>query len=242
MASIASSRWARWIGLADRGAARASTTQPDAVVLPAAPCVDPRTPLFDVPFAVVDVETTGGSPTTAALTEIAAARFRGGECLGTFQTLVDPGCDVPALISLLTGITDDMVAGAPPVSSVLPSFLEFVRGDVLVGHNVSFDVRFLDAALAEGTRPPLGNTIVDTLALARRLVRPDVPNCRLRTLALELGLDHVPSHRALDDVLATADLLHLLIERATGFGVYVLGDLVDLMCRPAPRQARVSSR
>jgi DNA polymerase-3 subunit epsilon len=237
VASIASSRWARWIGLADRRAATVVAAVADTATSPG---VDPGTPLFEVPFAVVDVETTGGSPATAALTEIAAARFRGGECVGTFQTLVDPGCDVPALISLLTGITDDMVAGAPPVSSVLPSFLEFVRGEVLVGHNVSFDVRFLDAALTGGTRPPLDNTIVDTLALARRLVRPDVPNCRLRTLAVELGLEHVPSHRALDDVLATADLLHLLIERATGYGVYVLGDLVDLMCRPAPRQARVS--
>ena len=95
-------------------------------------CREPGTeleaPLFDVCFAVVDVETTGGSPATGALTEIAAAKYQGGECVGEFQTLVDPGCSVPPLISLLTGITDDMVLGAPPVSSVLPSLLEFLRG------------------------------------------------------------------------------------------------------------------
>jgi DNA polymerase-3 subunit epsilon len=196
--------------------------------------------LFDVCFAVVDVETTGGSPAQGALTEIAAAKFRGGECLGEFQTLVDPGCHVPPLISLLTGITDDMVLEAPPVSSVLPAFLEFVGDSVLVGHNICFDLSFLDAALAASGRDPLANTSVDTLALARRLLRPEVPNCRLRTLAAALRLEHSPSHRALDDVRATADLLHRLIERAAGYDVFVLADLVDLMTTPAPRAARVS--
>jgi len=130
-----------------------------------------------------------------------------------------------------------MVAGAPPAASVLPSFLEFVRGAVLVGHNVSFDVSFLDDALTASGRHPLDHTVVDTLALARRLLRPDVPNCRLRTLATVLGLEHLPTHRALDDVLATADLLHGLIERATGYGVFVLADLVELMRGPLPARA-----
>jgi DNA polymerase-3 subunit epsilon len=201
---------------------------------------DMGAPLFDVCFAVVDVETTGGSPTTAALTEIAAAKYQGGECLGEFQSLVDPGGPVPPLISLLTGITDDMVRDAPPVSAVLPSLLEFVHGSVIVGHNVRFDLAFLDAALLDSGYESLGNTTVDTLALARRLVRPDVPNCKLRTLAATLHLEHVPSHRALDDVRATADLLHRLIEHATGFDVFVLGDLVDLAATPAVCSTRVS--
>ena len=188
------------------------------------PGIDLGAPLFEVCFAVLDVETTGGSPATGALTEIAAAKYRGGECIGEFQSLVDPGCVVPPLISLLTGITDDMVLGAPPVSSVLPSLLEFLRGSVIVGHNVRFDLSFLDSALDDNGYAPLANTSIDTLALARRLVRPDVPDCKLRTLASALRLEHLPSHRALDDVRATADLLHGLIERATGYGVFVLGD------------------
>jgi DNA polymerase III subunit epsilon len=126
------------------------------------------------------------------------------------------------------------------VSSVLPSLLEFVRGAVIVGHNVRFDLAFLDAALGDNGYEALGNTTVDTLALARRLVRPDVPNCKLRTLATALRLEHLPSNRALDDVRATADLLHGLIERATGYGVFVLGDLVDLVATPAVRPAPVS--
>ena len=191
-------------------------------------------------FAVVDVETTGGSPDNAALTEIGVANVRGGECIGTFQTRVTPRRRVPPLITALTGITDAMVARAPRARAVLPSFLEFVRGSVLVGHNVTFDLSFLDAALLDSGRDPLAGTTVDTLALARRLVGPEVPNCSLRTLAASLGLEHRPSHRALDDVRATADLLHVLIERAAGHGVFVLGDLVDLASRPALPSKRVS--
>jgi len=185
-------------------------------------------PLYDVTFCVIDVETTGGGPETCALTEVAAAKFRGGECLGTFSTLVDPNGTIPPFITLLTGISDDMVAGAPAVPGVLPAFVEFVHGAVLVGHNVSFDLSFLNAALEENDRLPLDNLVVDTLALARRLVDPEVPNCRLATLASGLELEHRPAHRALDDVMATADLLHRLIEDATGFGVFQLGQLVEL--------------
>jgi DNA polymerase III subunit epsilon len=195
------------------------------------------TALYRVTFVVVDVETTGAAPNCGALTEIAAAKYRSGECLGTFQTLVDPIDPIPARISALTGITDDMVHGAPVVSSVLPSFLEFVGGAVVVGHNLRFDLRFLDAALeASGrARPPAA--AVDTLALARRLLRDDVPNCRLRTLAAVLDLEHRPSHRALDDVRATADLLHRLIELATGFGVLALGDLLAFAPFEVPARA-----
>jgi DNA polymerase III subunit epsilon len=184
-------------------------------------------PLYDVTFCVIDVETTGGGPETCALTEVAAAKFRGGECLGTFATLVDPCDTIPPFITALTGISDDMVRDAPSVPGVLPAFIEFVRGAVLVGHNVSFDLSFLNAALEDNDRLPLENVVVDTLALARRLVDPEVPNCRLATLAAGLDLEHRPAHRALDDVMATADLLHRLIEDATGFGVLRLGQLVE---------------
>lgn len=187
-----------------------------------------RTPLHDVTFAVIDVETTGGGPQTNALTEIAAAQFRGGACLGTFATLVDPHSLIPPFITELTGITDDMVRGAPSVAGVLPALVEFLSGAVLVGHNVQFDLSFLNAALEEHGRPPLDNICVDTLALARRLVRDEVPNCRLSTLASVMDLEHRPAHRALDDVMATADLLHCLIENATGFGVFELGHLLAL--------------
>src|SRR5207248_3764799 len=87
---------------------------------------------------------------------------------------------------------------------------------------------FLDAALVRADRPRLANAFVDTCALARRLVRDEVPDCRLGTLASRFRLAHRPTHRALDDALATADLLHALLERAAAFGVLGLDDLLEL--------------
>ena len=189
---------------------------------------DLGTPLVDVTFCIVDLETTGISPAECSITEIAAVKLRGGECLGTFQSLVDPGCGIPPSITVLTGITSAMLVDAPRIAKVLPSLLEFLGDAVVVGHNVRFDLAFLRAALAGADRPPLSNRSIDTCGLARRLLGEEVPNCRLDTLASLLRLDHRPSHRALDDALATGDLLHLLIERAGALGVTGLDDLLLL--------------
>ena len=194
-------------------------------------------PLPDVTFCVIDLETTGGSPTQCGITEIGAVKLRGGECLGTFQTLVNPGCAIPPEITVLTGITHSMVMPAPRIEQVLPALLEFVGEAVIVGHNVRFDVGFLQAALERDDRPRLTNRTVDTVALARRLVRDEVPNCKLGTLADRLRLDHKPSHRALDDALATGDLLHVLLERAGGLGVTGLDDLLALPTMAGHAQA-----
>ena len=205
----------------------------------------PETPLSEVTFAVVDVETTGGSPADCSLTEVAVARFRGGELLGTYQTLVRPREPIPSFVRALTGISDAMVTDAPAATAILPSFLEFVGGAVLVGHNVGFDIAFLDHALVSTGREPLANEVVDTLALARRLVRDMVDDCRLGTLAAALALPHRPSHRALADVLSTADLLHVLLERAGSFGILELGELLDLprlVGHPEGRKLRLTSR
>jgi DNA polymerase-3 subunit epsilon len=185
-------------------------------------------PLRQVTFCVIDLETTGGSPESCAITEIGAVKLRGGECLGTFQTLVSPGCAIPRSITVLTGITEAMVVPAPPVEAVLPTLLEFIGDAVIVGHNVRFDVSFLNIALYRSKRPRLDNSIIDTCALARRLVREEVPDCRLGTLASRFRLPHTPTHRALDDALATGDLLHTLLERAAAYGVLGLDDLIDL--------------
>ena len=143
-------------------------------------------PLVDTTFVVVDLETTGGSPTADSITEVGAVKVRGGECLGTFQTMVNPGRAIPPTITVLTGITESMVVRAPRIETVLPSLLEFMGDAVIVGHNVRFDVGFLQAALERAQRPPLTAPTVDTAALARRLVRDEVPNCKLGTLARAL--------------------------------------------------------
>lgn len=190
---------------------------------------DLGTPLSEVTFCVLDLETTGGSVRNGdAITEVGAVRYRGGERLATFQTLVNPGSSIPPFITYLTGITEAMVAPAPPIEAVLPSLHEFIGDAVIVGHNVRFDLSFLRAAATRLDYEVLANRVVDTCSLARRLVRDEVANCKLHTLASRFRLANVPSHRALDDALATADLLHLLIERAAGLGVLGLDDLLEL--------------
>ena len=184
--------------------------------------------LSQVTFCVVDLETTGTSSSVGGITEIGAVKYRGGEEVSRFGTLINPGQPIPANIVMLTGISSSMVADAPRIEDVLEMFLDFVQGTVLVAHNARFDIGFLNAALERHGYDPLSNAVVDTVTLARRLVRSEVPNCKLSTLAAHFNFPHQPVHRAMDDVLATGDLLHYLIERAAAFGVFDIDDLVAL--------------
>ena len=190
------------------------------------------TPLSDVTFVVVDLETTGTVPGQSRIIEVAAAKFRGGECLGTFSTLVNPGCGLPPFIVALTGITEALVVPAPPIDEVLPSLLEFIGGAVLVGHNLRFDTSFLDADLIARGRPRLANAPGRHPDPGPSPVRDEVPDCRLATLAARFRTTTAPTHRALDDVLATAEVLHALFERAAGYGVLALDDLLALPSNP----------
>ncbi len=185
-------------------------------------------PLHEVTFVVLDLETTGGSPNDCAITEIGAVKYRGGETLGRFETLVNPGVPIPPMITVLTGITEAMVMPAPRIDEVLPQFLEFLGGAVIVGHNVRFDVSFLDAACTRLGYPRLSHRRVDTVGMARRLVRDEVPNLKLGTLARHLRVPTEPNHRAMADAQATAEVLHCLLERAASFGVLGLDDLLAL--------------
>jgi DNA polymerase-3 subunit epsilon len=196
-------------------------------------------PLREVTFVVVDLETTGGSPATCGITEIGAVKVRGGEVLGELQTLVNPGEPIPPFIAVLTGITDAMVASAPRVDTVLPAFLEFARGCVLVAHNAPFDVGFLKAAAHQlGVGWP-GFDSVDTARLARRvLTRDEAPDCKLATLARVLRATVQPTHRALDDARATVDVLHVLIERLAGFAVHSYEELRTFSGQVTPQQRK----
>src|SRR3954451_12989861 len=101
--------------------------------------------LHEVTFCVIDIETTGGSAADGGITEIGAVKLRGGECLGTFRTFVNPGCSIPRQITVLTGITQSMVEPAPTVEAVLPTLLEFAGEAVIVGHNVRYDLGYINA-------------------------------------------------------------------------------------------------
>jgi len=193
---------------------------------PCAPDARPRH-LHEVTFVVVDLETTGGSPQSSGITEIGAVKVRAGHTLGEFQTLVDPGEPIPPFITVLTGITDAMVAAAPPISLALPEFLDFAAGCVLVAHNAPFDVGFLQAACEATGHPWPANEVVDTVRLARQLVgRDEVRNRKLATLARLFGARTSPEHRALADARATVDVLHALLERVGSHGVTTLPELL----------------
>ncbi|RCW44055.1 DNA polymerase-3 subunit epsilon [Halopolyspora algeriensis] len=196
-------------------------------------------PLHEVTFVVVDLETTGGKSGQDAVTEIAAVKVRGGDTLGEFSTLVDPGRTIPPAVVSITGITDAMVAEAPPLDSVLPSFLEFSRGCVLVAHNAPFDTAFLRAGCAQlGLEWPKP-TVLCTVRLARRVLPSDeTPDHKLATLARVLHARTAPVHRALDDARATVDVLHALLERVGPLGVHSLEDLLDHLPDVSPQQRR----
>lgn len=199
-------------------------------------------PLREVTFVVVDLETTGGSAATEAITEFGAVKVRGGEVLGEFATLVDPGRSIPPQIVMLTGITDAMVYDAPAIGAVMPAFLEFIRGSVLVAHNAGFDIGFLKAACARLGLPWPGNPVVDTVRLARRvLTKEEAPSVRLGLLAPLLGSPVAPDHRALTDARATVDVLHALFERLGPLGVQSLTELQQLSRDVSPARRRKRS-
>ena len=192
--------------------------------------------LVTTPFVVVDLETTGAGA-EASITEVGAVRVEGGEVTGEFQTLVNPNGHIPPLISVLTGITDAMVAGAPRVDQVIPPFLEFARGAVLVAHNAGFDVGFLKRACAAQQIPWPAFGVVDTVALARGvLMRDEVPNVKLATLARHFHAPESPNHRALTDARATVHVLHGLLERVGNLGVHTLEDLLEFTRGVSPER------
>jgi DNA polymerase-3 subunit epsilon len=195
------------------------------------------TPLHEVTFVVVDLETTGGSPASCEITEIGAVKVRGGERLGEFQTLVNPGVPIPPFISVLTGISDSMVAGAPRLGAALPAFLEFAGDAVLVAHNAPFDIGFLKAACAASGREWPGNRVLDTARLARQVVtRDEAPNCKLASLARLFRAGTTPDLRALSDARATVDVLHGMLERLGNLGVRSLDELSTFSSRVSPAQ------
>jgi DNA polymerase-3 subunit epsilon len=196
-------------------------------------------PLVDVTFVVLDLETTGGAPDGNGITEVGAVKVRGGEPLGEFATLVNPGGPIPPFITVLTGITEAMVLPAPPIAEVLPALLEFLGDAVFVAHNAPFDTGFLKAACAAHGFTWPGPRVVDTAALARRLLLDDeVANHKLATLAQRFRTPNRPNHRALTDARATVDVLHALIGRLGSHKVDNLDDMLAFATAISPAQRR----
>lgn len=192
--------------------------------------------LFDTTFTVFDLETTGLSTSGASIIEIGAVKVRGGEVIGEFSELVDPGTPIPPAITKLTGITGADVDGKPLLGTVLPQFLEFAAGTTWVAHNAPFDVGFVRAACAELSIDWPAPGVVDTLKLSRQLIdKREVRSHRLGSLAKFVGSELTHAHRALHDARATVDVLHHLLERLAGVNVETNETLRNFTSSTDPR-------
>lgn len=195
------------------------------------PPAERERPLDELSYVVFDIETTGLRPEEGdRIVSIAGIRVRGGAVKRgeIFDALVNPRRAIPSASARLHGITGAMVADAPPIDVVLPAFLRFADGAVLVGHQVWFDVRFLGLEAARLGLPPitLSHPILDTLSLSE-LVHGSVPEHGLDVVAERLGVTVRGRHSALGDALTTAEILVRLVELLKRRGIVRLGQALD---------------
>jgi len=181
--------------------------------------------LADIEFAVVDVETTGGSPARGdRIVEFASVRMRNGRITGGFETLVNPGLSIPRWITGLTGIDNDLVEPAPRFGEIADRVREELSGRVFVAHNVGFDWRFVSEELRmSSSEVPTGDRLC-TVKLARRVV-PGLKRRGLDSLARYYGVEIDDRHRAGGDARATATILARMLDEASRSGIETWSDL-----------------
>lgn len=175
--------------------------------------------LFETDFVVFDLETTGAKCPPCRVTEIGAYRVRNGKIVGEFQTLVNPETFIPPFITQLTGISDAMVKNAPTFRKIASDFLDFIGDAILVAHNASFDMRFLNHEVGRiYNKYRVANQHLCTVQLSRRLV-PNVENHKLSTLSEYFAIDIGRHHRAAYDAHATAKIFINLLNQMNDLGV-----------------------
>jgi DNA polymerase-3 subunit epsilon len=182
-------------------------------------------------FVVIDLETSGASPHRGAgITEIGAVKVCGGVVIEEFESFINPMVPIPEFITHLTGITDEMVMGAPQIGEIFPSLIEFIgpaQENILVAHNAPFDMSFLKASAValDLAWPPY--RVIDTVRYSRKVVsKEEVGDYKLGTLAEFFGARTSPTHRALDDARATVDVLHAVLERFGDRGIFTVEGLL----------------
>lgn len=189
-------------------------------------------------FAVVDVETTGmRAALDDRITEIAVVLVQGERRELLFESLVNPGRPIPAMISGITGITDPMVRAAPRFEEISDRLLAALNGRVFVGHNLRFDWSFVSAELHRTRALRLDGPRLCTVRLARRLV-PNAESCALDALSRYFAFENSARHRAAGDALVTAQLLQRLMLLARDAGARTLPDLEQLQAARTPRKSR----
>lgn len=175
--------------------------------------------LADAGFVVFDLETTGTRTPHCRVTEIGAYRVRNGQVIDEFQTLVNPEMPIPAFITNLTGISDEMVRDAPRFGDIAHDLLSFIGDSILVAHNSGFDMRFLNFEIGRvfgGYK--IANPCLCTVLLSRKLL-PDILNHKLKTVAEHYSIDLVDHHRASADAFATAHIFVNLLAKLSDRGV-----------------------
>lgn len=188
--------------------------------------VNPKGQTLSDTYVVFDIETTGFGPVKDRIIEIGAVKVREGAIVDKFSTFINPEIPIPQRIEELTSITDDMVIGSPKIDVILPEFLAFCEGSVLVAHNASFDVSFIRKK-AEMLGIETDFTVVDTVGMARMLI-PDLNNYKLHTVAKALKVSLENHHRAVDDAGATAEIFMKLLPKLSDLGVTVLEEIDPL--------------
>jgi len=183
-------------------------------------------PLAEVPFVVLDLETTGEAPAPEGIIEVGAVRMERGRVTATFHSLVNPRRPIHPFVVRLTGITDEMVSDAPAISAVLPGLVSFIGDAAVVAHNAPFDVSHLDVAHRQQAGRPFAPPVLCTLRLARRLL-PELRRRSLDSVAASLGVSCFGRHRALPDATIAADVFAIFLERVAERGIVRLDQLLD---------------
>ncbi len=178
---------------------------------------------FQGDYVVFDLETTGFSPKKNRIIEIGAVKVRGGAITERFSTFVNPQIPIPFDIEELTGIRDDMVIDAPLISEILPEFMEFCKGCVMVAHNAEFDMSFIQKN-CEDLHLACDFTVADTVAMARFLL-PQLNRYKLDTVAKAVGVSLENHHRAVDDAACTAEIFVKFIEMFESRHITTLDEL-----------------
>jgi DNA polymerase III subunit epsilon len=168
-------------------------------------------------YTVIDIETTGLSTKFDKIIELSAIKVRNGKIISEYSKLVNPMLKIDRFIEELTGITNKMLSKEKSIEYVIDSFIEFIGTDVILGHNINFDIQFINQALEELSLNPLCNDYVDTLRLSRKVYK-EFPNHKLSTLVELHGLTR-DKHRALVDCMLTHQIYERIVQKIKKEGI-----------------------
>jgi len=185
-------------------------------------------------FLVLDIETTGLSAYIHKITEISALKMQNGRIIDEFTTLINPETRIPSFITHLTGIDNKLVKDSPKIKQVMPKFYEFLEENTIVGHNATFDYKFLNHNAITHVGKPIENPLLCTCKLARRLL-PALPSKRLSALCEHFEIRNEQSHRARGDALATSQILQNFLSELEKRGITKHEEILNFQKSKIPK-------